>query len=180
MKRKTIKRAIITFGIIAGFLILNKFFILPYSTLGFSEDIAKSKKVNAFMYECEVIKIDTFQPGYTFPITTIWVEKPWFFEHNRWGLVVPKPDPNPRYERVVFDIVKDDTFFIRKKFSEEWVIRDSLSGRVGFSNAIINLDWHYTKGDTAIFNIYKLQGTYPSIWIKEDLIPIFRFEIIAR
>lgn len=161
--------------------LLFKLFVLsPKSTLRFSQSIEESKRVNAFICGCKIGHIKAFESGYTFPVRNVWVEKSWEIGRNRWGIVSPVVDPNPEYNSIMFDMFSKDSFFSKENYNyfSKWDIIDSLSKSVGCSHEIIYVDYHYNRGDTVIFTIYKLNGS--TIFNKETRSPLFEFEVICN
>ncbi|MDL2291823.1 hypothetical protein LJB80_01575 [Bacteroides sp. OttesenSCG-928-F21] len=142
----------------------------------YSKSIKQSKKVKAFIGECRIENIDTIIPGYEFPVERVWVEKSWKLGRNRLGMVCPV---TLKSKRIIFDIYPDNSFFRHDNFTDEWVVKDSLTGSVGHSEGVMEIDFRYNPGDTIILKVYKLKEWNASIWREECLIPIYKFEAIC-
>lgn len=158
-------------------ILLGKLFIIPPKNLYWaSSSIRKSKRVNAYVGECRILKIDTLMLGYEFPIEKIWVEKLYSLGRNCIGIVITVTENE---KRIIFDIFPDNPFFTKDNFYDEWVVKDSLTHSIGFSNRIIELDCHYQQGDTAIFNIFKWDKEHSNLWKDETMEPIFKIYTIC-
>lgn len=176
--KKTIKWILI---ILLSALFLKFFVLFPKNPLRHSQSIEESKKVNAFICECKVGHIKSFETGYTFPVKNVWIEKSWELGRNRWGIILPVVNPNPKYHRIMFDVFSKDSFFSIENYSyfSKWDIIDSLNkSGVGLSGEIIDINYHYNISDTVIFTIYKLNGS--TIFNKETRSPLFEFEVICN
>lgn len=171
-------KAVIRNLLIVLFLILlGKLFIIPPKNLHWASDsIRKSKRVDAYVGECRILKIDTLMTGYQFPIEKIWVEKKYRLGRNFIGIVITVTEDE---KRIIVDILPDNPFFRKDNFFNEWVIKDSLAHSVGFSNRIIELDCPYQQGDTVIFNIFKWDEEHSNLWKDETMEPIFKIYTIC-
>ena len=153
-------------------ILLGKLFIIPLHNLYWpSESIRDSKRVGAYVGECKIFRIDTIATGYEFPIEKIWVEKIYSLGRNRLGMVETVVENK---NRIIIDITKNHPFFRKYNFSDEWVIKDSLTGWVGTSCDIIIMDCHYQRGDTAIFNVFKLDEKHSNVWRNETMEHLFK------
>lgn len=158
-------------------ILLGKLFIIPPKNLYWaSESIRKSKRVNAYVGECRIFKIDTLMVGYDFPIEKIWVERYYRLGRNRIGIVITLTENE---KRIIVDIIPDNSFFRKDNFIKEWIIKDSLTHGIGFSNKIIDLDCPYQHGDTAIFNVFKLDKEHSNLWRDETMEPIFKIYTVC-
>lgn len=158
-------------------ILLGKLFIIPPKNLYWaSESIQKSKRVNAYVGECKIFRIDTLMVGYEFPIEKIWVEKYYNLGRNIIGIVIPVTKDS---KRIIFDIIPNHPFFRKGNFSEEWVIKDSLTHRIGCSNDISEQDCYYQRGDTAIFNVFRLIKDSSNIWRDESMEHLFKVYTIC-
>lgn len=158
-------------------ILLGKLFIIPPKNLYWaSKSIQKSKRVNAYVGECRILKIDTLISGYDFPIEKIWVEKLYNLGRNALGIVVTITQ---KEKRIIVDIIPKHSFFRKDNFSDEWVIKDSLAHSIGLSNNRIDLDCPYQQGDTAIFNVFKLDKKDSNLWRDETMDMIFKIYTIC-
>lgn len=158
-------------------ILLGKLFIIPPKNLYWaSTSIRKSKRVNAYVGECRIFKIDTLMTGYEFPIEKIWVEKYYSLGRNIIGIVITVTEDS---KRIIFDIIPKHPFFRKDNFSEEWVIKDSLTHSIGLSNGIFDIDCHYQRGDTAIFNVFTLLKDSSNIWRDESMEHLFKVYTIC-
>lgn len=171
------------FLIVLLILLLGKLFIIPPKNLYWaSKSIEKSKRVDAYVGECRIFKIDTLMSGYKFPIQKIWVEKFYRLGRNCIGIVTTVTEDT---KRIIVDIITGDPFFNHDSFDKEWwVIKDSLTHSIGhskrgYSDPIIELDCHYHQGDTAIFKIFKLGKEDSNVWKDKTMEPIFKIYIIC-
>ncbi len=170
------------FLIVLLILLLGKLFIIPPKNLYWaSESIEKSKRVDAYVGECRIFKIDTLMSGYKFPIQKIWVEKYYSLGRNAIGIVITVTEDT---KRIIVDIIPDNTFFKHDNFFKEWVIKDSLTHSIGHSkrgsaDPIIDLDCYYQQGDTAIFNIFKRDKELSNLRKDETMEPIFKIYTIC-
>lgn len=114
--------------------------------------------------------------GYDFPIEKIWVERYYRLGRNRIGIVITLTENE---KRIIVDIIPDNSFFRKDNFIKEWIIKDSLTHGIGFSNKIIDLDCPYQHGDTAIFNVFKLDKEHSNLWRDETMEPIFKIYTVC-
>ena len=142
-----------------------------------SKDIAESKKINAFVSECRIIKIDTLQSSYQFPdIRSIWIEYAWDDKRNKWGII--RPTVNFEWGKaIIFDFIStDDTFYSR--FNNSWRIRKDSNdtGRSGYGNKYY-LNCDHNKGDTIYIEIYRIISRKNE---KEKEMPLYRFTVACE
>ena len=158
-------------------ILLGKLFIIPSKNLYWaSESVRKSKRVNAYVGECRIFKIDTLMADYDFPIEKIWVEKYHSLGRNCIGIVVTVTENE---KRIIVDIIPDNSSFRKDNFIKEWTIKDSLTHGIGFSNKIIDLDCPYQHGDTAVFNVFKLDKEHSNLWRDETMELVFKIYTIC-
>ena len=179
-----LKTQLISLLIVLLLFLLGKLFIIPPKSLYLtSESIEESKRINAYVGECRIFKVDTLMAGYEFPIERIWVEKYHSLGRNCIGIVTTTVTEDSK--RIVIDIIPDDPFFNHDSFSkDQWVIKDSLTHRIGHdrrgdSDPVIDIDCHYHQGDTAIFKIFKLDKKESNVWRDETMDLMFKIYTVC-
>lgn len=179
-----LKTQLISLLIVLLLFLLGKLFIIPPKNLCWaSENVKQSKRVNAYVGECRIFKVDTLMPGYKFPVEKIWVEKLYRLGRNCIGIVTYVTIDK---KRIIVDIIPDDPFFNHDSFSKDkWVIKDSLTHGIGHSSSrsgsdpVIDLDYHYQQGDTAIFKIFKLDKKESNVWRDETMDLMFKIYTVC-
>lgn len=172
--KNTIKNVLIISAVI---LLWELFYIPPKNIHTPSKNIRQSKRLNAFVGKCDIIRVDTFLEGYTFPIERIWVEKIWILERNRFGIVIPIVK-NTKIFR--FDLNTKDPFF-KFNFLTGWIIRDSLAGLAGLSCSLPTGKYRYSAGDTAVFEIQKFKNDDTTYYKKgRDIELVFKIYAVCN
>lgn len=167
---------------------LCKLFVLPDKTVGFSKSIKQSQRIGAFVGVCRIVSVDTLNSRELFPeFKDIWVERPWEKARNKWGIISPMLVPDNPLNHILFKLdystYSKYSIFAENRYKRNWGIKDSLTRRIGYSGRVLNMDYHYNLGDTAVFTIYKLnEDDYwsPSIWNDDELIPYLRFKVVCE
>ena len=174
-----LKTQLISLLIVLLLFLLGKLFIIPPKSLYLtSESIEESKRINAYVGECRIFKVDTLMAGYEFPIERIWVEKYHSLGRNCIGIVTTTVTEDSK--RIVIDIIPDSPFSYHDSFEKEWwAIKDSLTGSVGLSKPNVDLDCHYQQGDTAIFKIFKLDKKESNVWRDETMDLMFKIYTVC-
>lgn len=172
--KKTIKWLIIT-GII---LSLIKLYCFPIYGGAVPEDIQEAKRTGAFLWEYEISRIDTIDFMYKFPIfTNIWVTKSCKFERNKWGIIHSMVDSSSgTYIR--FDVQGKDSLFDKENRGYDWCLDDDRAEALGISTIVLNKEQPYKFSDTVHYTIYRRLESYS--WATENLIPIFKIELIPK
>ena len=185
MKKKIL---IILSSVLSIFLLclLYKLFVLPNNTSGRSKSIKQSQKIGAYIDTCRIIATDTIHNKDILPkIEKVWIKKPWKIVRNKWGIVTPMVIEDSPFNHILFKLhyatPSRYPIFSEANYYQRWGMKDSLTRRIGYSNQVFNMDYHYNKGDTATFTFYRLnEEKYwsPNIWNDDELIPVLRFKVL--
>ncbi len=139
-----------------------------------SLNIQESKTKKVFLSEYQVIDLDTLKTGFSFPINSVWEEKPWELLNNKDYPAYRIQDSTSN--RLVLGLNGMETIFTEQNFVKgKWIMwMDSLSNSVGSIRGMMNFS--LTRPLT--------EGCFVTIYLKEDpmkqttnLVPVFRFKL---
>lgn len=145
-----------------------------------SLDINEAKEKKVFVQEYVIDNIQLFDTNYTFPIQSIWEEKP-------WKLALDK-DKNETYKIVdsssnnlVFKLNDKDTLLTENNFIDgKWVMwgSDNFDYSFGSTRGMINFKMLNNElKDTTSITIYRQQEPNDR---KSNLTPLFKFDILRQ
>lgn len=171
--KAAIKNILILFAVI---LLWKLYFIPPKNLYTPSKNIKESKRIKAYIGECHIFKVDTLTLGYKFPIDKIWIEKVWSLGRNKIGIVIPIVEDT---KIIRFDINSEDPFFKMYYFSENWVIKDSLTHSINSSFQVPSIKCYYNQGDTAIFKVFRLNSDSSNVWRDHTMELLFKIYTVC-
>jgi hypothetical protein len=149
--------------------------------LSVSESIQESKEIGVFIHEYQIKNIETIKHDFCFPVQTAWLELSWFkdtTEINSEPIINSTSCP-----KIVFKLKDKEEmdFLFEDNYSKIWLMIDEYRNIA---------DWMGNYASKQIFNSCKCKkGTdsipytiylCPHYRSKEELIPIFRFDLIKK
>ena len=177
------KRFIKVVFILGIIFYLCHLFIMPLKNpIYLADTIAKAKKYGSFMSKYEIIKIDTLEAGYDFPIDQIWTQKSLYLERNKYGIIrtaVCYPDMID----ISFSLLENSTIQTDSIFEGNWSIwsvdKEEKMGMGKGHMDYLYSDFLYSPQDTIDYFFSRRIDKKVSEWDKNNYTPVFRFKIAA-
>lgn len=142
-----------------------------------SLNIQEAKTKRVFLSEYQVIDLETLKTGFSFPINSVWEEKPWILINDKTGCSFRIQDSTSN--RLVIGLNNVDTIFTEQNFIKgKWIMwMDSLDNSIGSIRGMINFSLVRPLKDGSHFTLYLKKN--PTNFTT-DLVPIFRFRICCK
>ena len=139
-----------------------------------SLNIQEAKKKKVYLSEYQVIDLDTILTGYSFPINSVWEERPWILLNNNSDCTYQIQDSSSN--RLVFGLSSKETIFTEQNFAKgNWIMwMDGSNNSFGSIRGMMNFSLTQPLAPGCLFILYikkdPMNGT-------TDLEPIFRFKL---